>query len=197
MRRRGPAPLPVFKLVLLGDSAVGKTSIVAFFTTTHTPGNENFPTIGAAYCPVTIPVGETIRVFDVWDTAGQELYRSLVPQYVRDAHGAFLVFDVTQRKSFSHLENWITFLHTSHSETSVVVFGNKTDLEDSRTVTFAEAKEFCESNGLSYIEGSAKTGINIGMLFETIAELCVNAEAGMPTAAVSETAIDAQSSGCC
>jgi small GTP-binding protein len=171
-----PGQLRAFKLVLLGSSAVGKTSIASFFAGGGPPPERHIATVGAAYCPAAIPVGEATRLFDIWDTAGQERYRALVPQYLRDAHGALMVFDIAQRQSFRDLGAWLRFLAAAPSGTAVVVFGNKTDLEAARAVPFEEAQQFCRANGLSYLEGSARTGRNIALLFQTIGELCVEAE---------------------
>jgi small GTP-binding protein len=171
----------VFKLVVLGDSSVGKTSIINCHIG-HAHSANYTPTIGVAYCPTDIQIGETTRTFDVWDTAGQELYRSLVPQYARDADGALLVFDVTQRSTFENLTQWLSFLSEAGTEASIVVFGNKADLADERTVMSSDAEAFCQNKGLVYLEGSAKTNTNIDLFFETVAKMCVEGEmAEVPT----------------
>jgi small GTP-binding protein len=166
----------VFKLVILGDSAVGKTSIISSFTGENRCHKTYTPTVGTAFCPAEITVDGTRRAFDIWDTAGQELYRSLIPQYVRGADGALLIFDLTRRSSFESLTQWYEFLSNGCDDACVVVFGNKTDLEGNRAVSNDEADRFCEEQDWEYIEGSAKDGTNVQLLFETVARLCVQAE---------------------
>jgi small GTP-binding protein len=114
-------------------------------------------------------------VFHIWDTAGQEFYRSLIPQYCRDADAALIVFDVTCRASYHSLDIWIRFLQDSTSNVPLVIFGNKADLADNRQIPRDESQNFASGRGFAYFEGSAKTGSNIQIVFNALAQSCAAA----------------------
>ena len=158
------------KLVLLGDSAVGKSCLVTRFTK-----GEFFefqePTIGAAF--LTAEVGlddETSVKFELWDTAGQERYRSLAPMYYRGAAAAIVAYDITNVDSFEGAKAWIAELQRRRgSDCLIVLVGNKSDLEHSRKVDETLVSTYVASNGISHIKTSAKTGKNVCELFDMIA----------------------------
>jgi small GTP-binding protein len=163
-------PTESFKVILLGDSGVGKSAVVErvakdVFTASHEA------TVGVHYTSVPIAVGERTRHLELWDTAGQEVFRSLVGFYSRDAKGVFLLYDVTKAASFADLNKWITFLRDNAPDAPVIMFANKTDLGSSRAIGRATGQEFAERNDLLYFEGSAKTGENVRDAFDRMAEL--------------------------
>jgi small GTP-binding protein len=158
------------KAVLLGDSGVGKTAIAHRAATgSYVPGS--FPTVGAAHLDVrvTMPDRRTTH-FSVWDTAGQEQYRTVVPMYFRSAVAAILVFDVTQRDTFEHVREWAELLDRHVSSCHIALVGNKIDLpgrviiEDEADAVRGEIHAGC------YIETSAVTGENIEGLFISLAQ---------------------------
>jgi len=160
------------KLVLLGESSVGKTSIVSRFV------NQQFTdlqdsTIGAAYfSKLSMIKGENYRL-EIWDTAGQERYHSLAPMYYRGAKGAIVVFDITSANSFEKAKSWISELKlTANMNVQITLVGNKTDLQHRRQVLSDTAKNYAEQEELTYIETSAKNNINIDDIFnETVTNI--------------------------
>lgn len=154
------------KLVLLGDSGVGKTSIVTQFVSGSAPENVN-PTIGAAFVTKDVTIdGQNLELL-IWDTAGQEVYRGLAPMYYRSALIAFIVYDVTKNESFDSVSYWIRELKTNVEENIVIlVCGNKVDLEDKRTVEFQTAQNMATENGALYAETSATTGTGVDRMFQ-------------------------------
>jgi len=159
-----------FKLVLLGDAAVGKSSSVERFVK-----DEFFefqqPTIGAAFLTQTVALDEYIVKFEIWDTAGQERYRSLAPMYYRGAAAALVVYDITSAESFTGAKTWIEELQRQGSADIVIgLAGNKMDLETKREVPKEEAKAYAQENGCIFYETSAKTGENINHIFNAIAQ---------------------------
>jgi len=160
------------KVVLLGDTGVGKTSVALRFVqdafTTRTA-----PTVGASFLTKVMLVEDCKIKLRLWDTAGQERFRSLAPMYYRQACAAVIVFDITREDSFHKMCDWVRELQINLAEEIIlVVVGNKkTDLEQLRKVSKANAEEYARSIGaLKYIEASAKTGEGIGDIFLHIAQ---------------------------
>lgn len=157
-----------FKIVMIGDSGVGKTALVnqiseGIFTDVHVP------TVGSQFITLPLEIDKTNIVMELWDTAGQEVYRSLVGFYTREAKGAFLVFDVTSEESFQSLPEWITFVNEATTGVQVILFANKIDLPN-RKVSADDIQQFAKSNNLEVIEGSAKTGENAKEAFELMGD---------------------------
>ncbi|CCC68847.1 hypothetical protein NCAS_0B07630 [Naumovozyma castellii] len=170
-----------FKLVLLGDSSVGKSSIVHRFV------KDSFDelresTIGAAFLSQTIKIKaeeqeeDVVIKFEIWDTAGQERYKSLAPMYYRNANAALVVYDLTQKDSLVKARSWVEELKNKVGDEDLVIFlvGNKLDLcegeEDLRAVDTSEAKAYAEEQNLLFTEVSAKTGQGVKEVFRSIGE---------------------------
>ncbi|KAH0790066.1 small GTP-binding protein [Histomonas meleagridis] len=160
------------KVVLVGDAKVGKSCILNRLV--HGTFDKNTPaTIGAAFMAKIIQTpNETVRL-QLWDTAGQEKFRSLAPMYYRSAAVAVLVYDVTSRESLVGLEEWAAEINDKTPQHSkLVIIGNKIDLEDQRCISTQQGKEFAEQIGaVIHAETSAKTGEGINEVFAKIAEL--------------------------
>eukprot|EP00919_Chromeraceae_sp_WS-2016_P046500 GHVR01110452.1.p1 GENE.GHVR01110452.1~~GHVR01110452.1.p1 ORF type:complete len:204 (+),score=32.19 GHVR01110452.1:159-770(+) len=170
-----------FKLVLLGDASVGKSSVVVRFA------KEEFyeyqePTIGAAFMTQSVCLGDCTVKFEIWDTAGQERYRSLAPMYYRGAGAAVVVYDITNKDSFSGAKSWVNELQSSqqHSNIVIALTGNKLDLAGDRTVSTEEGRVFAEDKGVVFVETSARTGTNVRELFLEIARQLPKQEAPKP-----------------
>ena len=157
------------KCVFLGDSGVGKTCILNYFVN-GTFSKDSTPTIGAAYVSKTIIYDKKQCDLMVWDTAGQEMYRGLAPMYYRNAKAAFLVYDITSKKSFEAVSYWANELSKNsvrEDEVAVIVVGNKVDREDDREVATEVAQEQADQLNAKFFEVSALSGVNIERLFQT------------------------------
>lgn len=160
-----PGQIHNIKLVLLGDMAVGKTSIALRFAR-GTFENNYKQTIGASFVKRIIEINDYVINFQIWDTAGQERYMALVPMYLRGAQVALIVYDVTEKDSFRSIEKWLLALDAYSEDTYMVLVANKCDLETE--VPMAEAEEFARERHLGLVQTSAKTGLNIDKLFNDI-----------------------------
>ncbi|OHT04605.1 Ras-related protein Rab-5C [Tritrichomonas foetus] len=156
------------KIVLVGESGVGKTSLVKRWTS-HIFRENQSPTIGAAYTSVDYIYAGVNRQVQIWDTAGEEKYRSMAPIYSRGAYGALVVFDLTSRPTFLRIPEWIEVVDSARSMV-IVICGNKSDLEERREVSFEEASNFCQTNNYRYFETSASNGSYVQEVFEEIVE---------------------------
>ncbi|KAK5129977.1 GTPase Ypt5 [Meristemomyces frigidus] len=172
--RPGGARFAQFKLVLLGESAVGKSSLVLRFVKDQFDDYRE-STIGAAFLTQTIALDDQTTVkFEIWDTAGQERYKSLAPMYYRNANCAVVVYDVTQASSLDKAKSWVKELQRQANENIVIALaGNKADLvvesPDKRAVPTADAEAYAREAGLLFFETSAKTAENVKELFSGIA----------------------------
>nr|CCA22973.1 Rab5 family GTPase putative [Albugo laibachii Nc14] len=170
------------KVVLLGDTGVGKSSLVLRFVTNNfRPYSES--TIGASFMSKMIMVENTPIKYQIWDTAGQEKYHSLAPMYYRGAAAAIVVYDITRKQSLATLKNWVKELKQLGPENIVIaIAGNKSDLEDKREVPSAQAKAYADEIGALFIETSAKEDTNVSDLFISISKQ-------LPTAAAETNAL--------
>ena len=158
-----------FKLVLLGDSAVGKSSLVLRFVRGQFFEYQE-STIGAAFLTQTVALNDTTVKFEIWDTAGQERYHSLAPMYYRGAAAAIVVFDITNRDTFQRAKQWVKELQRQGNPNIVIALaGNKSDLSSKRKVEPEEAESYASDNGVFFMETSAKTATNVNELFVAIA----------------------------
>eukprot|EP00270_Netrium_digitus_P021653 TRINITY_DN939_c0_g1_i1.p1 TRINITY_DN939_c0_g1~~TRINITY_DN939_c0_g1_i1.p1 ORF type:complete len:226 (+),score=59.36 TRINITY_DN939_c0_g1_i1:110-787(+) len=158
----------VFKIVLIGDSAVGKSQLLARFARNEF-SMESKATIGVEFQTKTIVVDKKVIKAQIWDTAGQERYRAVTSSYYRGAVGALLVYDVSKRISFDHCGRWLDELR-AHSDANIFVMlvGNKADLVDLRQVATSDAKEFAEQNRVAFIETSALEATNVEAAFTQV-----------------------------
>ncbi|ERN11700.1 ras-related protein RABA4d [Amborella trichopoda] len=158
----------VFKIVLIGDSAVGKSQLLARFARNEF-SLDSKATIGVEFQTKTIVIDHKTIKAQIWDTAGQERYRAVTSAYYRGAVGAMLVYDMTKRQSFDHVARWLDELR-GHADKNIVVMlvGNKSDLGTLRAVPTDDAKEFAERENLFFMETSALEATNVESAFLTV-----------------------------
>jgi small GTP-binding protein len=162
---------PTFRYIIIGDTEVGKSSILLQFTEQQF-NSEHDMTIGVEMGSKTVKVGGKNVKLEIWDTAGQESYLAITRSYYRGADGCMLVFDLTNRKSFENLSMWLSEARQNSNNPNLVILmlGNKADLVDNRQVSYAEANSFAEANALQYIEVTAKSYESVQTAFIKSAE---------------------------
>jgi len=158
-----------FKLVVLGDVSVGKSSIVLRFVQNEFSEFRD-STIGGAFWTKGVKLNDCIVKFGIWDTAGQEKYHSMVPMYYRGAAAALIVYDITSQESYQRAKLWIKELQKPGTQDVLIVLtGNKVDQHKQRKVTIEEARGYAKEHKFLFMETSAKMNTNIIELFLTIA----------------------------
>ena len=161
----------VYKVLLLGDSTVGKTCILLKYTDKIFQ-DVHMMTIGLDYRLKTMKLknGTDVKL-QIWDTAGQDRFRSITKNYYKGSQGIILIYDVTSIKTFENVKSWVTQIHEEISDKVVIyLVGNKIDIEGERKVTTEEGEKLAEELGLPFMETSAKTGKNIDEIFIDVVE---------------------------
>ena len=162
----------LIKLIIIGDSSVGKTCVLLRFSDDNFP-TTHMPTIGIDFKIKSINVDGQVVKLQVWDTAGQERFRTITQTYYKGAMGIILVYDCTEEKSFSNISNWMKQIEQHASKDVVkVLVGNKADKED-KVIDTEAGKQLADEYGLTFFETSAKTGLNISELFQHVAQTIV------------------------
>ncbi|KAH9304001.1 hypothetical protein KI387_008405 [Taxus chinensis] len=158
----------LFKVVLIGDSGVGKSNLLSRFTRNEF-SLESKSTIGVEFATRSISVDGKMIKAQIWDTAGQERYRAITSAYYRGAVGALLVYDITRHVTFENVERWLKELR-DHTEHNIVVMlvGNKSDLRHLRALSTEDAQTFAEREGLYFIETSALESTNVENAFKQV-----------------------------
>jgi len=155
----------LFKYIIVGDTAVGKSCLLLQFTDKRFQPVHDL-TIGVEFGSRTIMVDSNQVKLQIWDTAGQEKFRSITRSYYRGAAGALLVYDITRRDTFEHLTTWLEDCRKYSNEKIVIMLiGNKCDLDSKREVTREEGEKFAKDHGILFLETSAKTADNVEEAF--------------------------------
>ncbi|KAJ1928076.1 ras GTPase [Tieghemiomyces parasiticus] len=171
----------LFKLLLIGDSGVGKSCLLLRFAD-DTYTESYISTIGVDFKIRTIELeGKTVKL-QIWDTAGQERFRTITSSYYRGAHGIIVVYDVTDTDTFNNVKQWLQEIDRYASEgVSKLLVGNKSDLEDKKVVEYTAAKEFADQLGVPFLETSAKDSTNVEQAFLTMAKQIKDIMDAVPT----------------
>ena len=196
-----------FKIVVVGSTCVGKTALVSRLVD-KVFNQEIETTIGVEFRTYTVPVGDHEVKLNIWDTAGQEKFRSVSKAYFRNAVGAALVFSLTDKKSFEALDGWLNDLQSLCVHNAVILLiGNKLDLAEGRVVSGEDANVFAERHGLEYFETSALDATNVDEAFVRLAksvyekvekgELQSGFQAAAPPVVLNEAPHQQQSGGSC
>jgi Ras-related protein Rab-1A len=167
--QHGPEYDYLFKLIIIGDSGIGKSCLLnRFADDTYTEAY--ISTIGVDFKIRTLELDGRIVKLQIWDTAGQERFRTITSSYYRGAHGIMMVYDITNPESFVNLNQWLKEVETyAKDDVHKILIGTKTDMADKRKVQYADALEFAKDHGMDYVETSSKTGMNIEQAFVNLA----------------------------
>ncbi|XP_034941154.1 ras-related protein Rab-1A [Chelonus insularis] len=196
----------LFKLLLIGDSGVGKSCLLLRFAD-DTYTESYISTIGVDFKIRTIDLdGKTIKL-QIWDTAGQERFRTITSSYYRGAHGIIVVYDCTDQDSFNNVKAWLEEIDRYASDNvNKLLVGNKCDLTAKKVVDYAIAKEYADQLNIPFLETSAKNAMNVEQAFMTMAAE-IKARVGPPSGTEADPAhkvkinqgrdVDAPKSGCC
>jgi len=195
----------LFKLLLIGDSGVGKSCLLLRFAD-DTYTESYISTIGVDFKIRTIQLeGKTIKL-QIWDTAGQERFRTITSSYYRGAHGIIVVYDVTEMETFNNVKQWLHEIDRYATEgVNKLLVGNKSDLISKRVVDTATAKDLADSLSIPFLETSAKSATNVEQAFMTMAGEIKTRMATTPTARLGNQAAlpvgkstgASKSNGCC
>ncbi|WP_287584373.1 Rab family GTPase [Candidatus Borrarchaeum sp.] len=159
----------LFKIVVVGDGAVGKTTLATHFVKGKFIEYYKM-TIGVDFFVKDVQIGEDLIKLQIWDTAGQERFAFIRPTYYSGTSGGFMVFDVNRSESFKSLDKWLKEIHTNCGKIPLLLLGNKIDL-DMRQVKKSQAEKYAKKNDLLYYETSAKTGEQVFDVFSELANI--------------------------
>ena len=161
----------IFKMILIGDSGVGKTNILNRYVN-DTFSETTKSTVGVELGTKVEEYKNTKIKVQIWDTAGQERYKSITKTYYKGAKGAFIVYDITNKDTFKNVDKWIQDLREfGEDDAAILIVGNKSDLEEKREVTTEEVKKKAEIYKMAYCETSALKSKNIDYAFQTLIKL--------------------------
>lgn len=156
-----------FKIIIVGDSNVGKTSIVHRFLHNECPQPVHL-TVGVDFGIRVVQVGSVRIKLQIWDTAGQEIYRSIASAYYRNSAGCIAMFDLTNQRSFQSLQTWVRDIYIAAPNARCIVVGNKSDLHERKVVSATLAREFASSINSEYAETSALDGKSVNAMFQML-----------------------------
>ncbi|NWU92841.1 RAB17 protein, partial [Upupa epops] len=172
----GLHPTYIYKVVLLGSTSVGKSSLAYRYV--KNDFKESLPTVGCSFLTQTLNLQVATMKFEIWDTAGQEKYHSISHLYYRGAQAALLVYDVTNKETFTRAKLWLRDLEKEFlpDEIIIALVGNKADLAAEREISTEEGEEFARTEGLLFMETSAKSNYQVNDIFMTIAQKLLQIE---------------------
>ena len=165
------------QLLIMGDSSVGKTSILNRYTT-GTFKEEYLSTVGLDYFSKQEIINNKTIQIKIWDTASQERYKALTPSYFKNAEGVLVVYDITNTDSFDNVKYWISSIkynmESKNIKIPIILLGNKIDMDESREITKEVAEKYAAENNYKYFETSAKTGVGIDKAIRELVDQVIN-----------------------
>ena len=160
----------LFKNIIVGDTSVGKSCLMMQFIENRFSEGVD-PTLGVEFGSRTLKIENSSIKIQIWDTAGQESFKSITRSYFRGAIGALVVFDLTARQSFENVSNWLNDIRSgASSNIEILLIGNKKDRSRERQISAEQAKKLADLHRIEYVEVSAKTGENVAEVFEKLAK---------------------------
>ena len=158
----------LYKIIIIGDAAVGKSNILTRYSKNEFSENTR-STVGVELGVKFIKVKGINTKIQIWDTAGQERYRSITSSYYKGSHGCFIVYDITNESSFNNVEKWYEYVQKEAGKNiSIILVGNKCDLENERKITKEKGQEKAKNLKCAFFETSALSGVNISQIFEEL-----------------------------
>lgn len=158
----------LFKYLLLGDSGVGKSSLLLRFAD-NIFSDAFIATVGVNFKIRTVNIDDKTASLQIWDTAGKDRFKTMTSSFYRGAHGIMLVYDVTDMESFQHIETWIDEIKKyGGGDSPMILVGNKSDMSTNRVVTYTMGKKYAEALGILFMETSAKSSVNVETLFMSL-----------------------------
>ena len=158
----------LYKIIIIGDTAVGKSNILTRYSKNEFSENTR-STVGVELGVKFIKVKGINTKIQIWDTAGQERYRSITSSYYKGSHGCFIVYDITNESSFNNVEKWYEYLQKEAGKNiSIILVGNKCDLENERKIKKEKGQEKAKNLKCAFFETSALSGVNISEIFEEL-----------------------------
>ena len=160
------------KILLIGDSYVGKTSLLLQYIDRECPEN-HMATIGVEFKDKIVQINKKNVKLQVWDTSGQERYRSITKNFYRNADGVMFICDVTKENTFENIKNWLidSEQNSNNSNFKKILVGNKIDLQKERVIDKEKLENFANKKGMNFYEASAKEGTNVDLIFTELAKL--------------------------
>ncbi|KAG8041141.1 hypothetical protein G9C98_002129 [Cotesia typhae] len=170
-----------FKIMLLGDSGVGKTCLLTQFRDGRFLSGNHISTVGIDFRNKVVNVGDTRIKLQIWDTAGQERFRSVTHAYYRDAHALLLLYDVTNKTSYDNIRAWLGEIREyAQNDVVIMLLGNKSDCGNERVIKIEDGKRLADEYQVPFMETSAKTGLNVELAFLAIAKQLKARKSGNP-----------------
>ena len=158
----------IFKIVLVGDSGVGKTNLLLRYLKNEF-NTQTKATVGVEFGNTKVQIDNALIKAQIWDTAGQERYRSITSAYYKGAHGALIVYDITRKDSFDSVEKWLSDLKNNGEEKMVIMaIGNKCDMVNERVISTEEGEAKAQRNNIAFLETSALNATNVAKAFDEL-----------------------------
>ena len=167
--------IPIYKILLLGNYSVGKTCFLLRYMD-NTFETDHLTTVGLDYRLVNLEYKSKPIKLQIWDTAGQDRFKSITKNYYKGANGMLILYDITNKKTFDDITNWITEINEESSNVIINCIGHKKDLENKRKVSYEEGKKLCDKYNMSFFECSAKTGEGVKEAVEDLVDRMIKNE---------------------